>query len=118
LEEIMRETNNAATSILGDPDGAAAPTTPASESPVAGLAALTFLVPALVALGGGVGIVAAAVAFGAAETAVGVGTAYGLYLALSGRAGALAEDVRTVIRLIAVSARAHPTGGQGERPVE
>jgi hypothetical protein len=79
----------------------------------------SILVPAafgVLAIGAGAGIVAAAVTWGAAEAAVGVGAAYLVYTSLAGGGGDGA--LGTVLRLIAVARRPPPPAGPGERPVE
>jgi hypothetical protein len=113
VEEIMSRTNDAATPMLEEPGG----TPPEGPSPAH--IVLTIVVPAVVALAGGAGVVAAAVTWGAAETAVGLAAAYGVFLGVSGRAGELVGEVRAAVRMIAVAAaRVRPTGNRGERPIE
>jgi hypothetical protein len=114
VEEFMSNGNgtNNVTPLFSDHDGQPA-TNGGGESPVARFAPLV-IVPA-VALGGGAGIVAAAVAFGAAETAVGVGAAYLLYATLSGRAGALTGAVQAGVRALTFVARRLGVTDHGER---
>jgi hypothetical protein len=103
VEEFMTNgnSNNSVTPLFSEPDGQ--PANGGGETPVMRFAPLV-LIP-VVALGGGAGIVAAAVAWGAAETAVGVGSAYLLYTTLTGRAGALTGAVQAGVRALTFVAK-------------
>ena len=110
--------NSSATPLFSEPDGEPA-TTGGGESSFVRFAPLV-LVP-VVALGGGAGILAAAVAWGATETAVGVGSAYMLYNVLTGRAGSLTGAVQAGARALILVARrlgvpSHGERGAGEAP--
>jgi hypothetical protein len=108
----MRENNHQTTPVLDGHDSQP----PATAADTSTEPVYARVIPATIGLGAGAGIVAAAVAFGAAEVAVGVGAAYLIYTTLSGGAAELSAAVRTVLHALAFAGK--PRGGTDDRANE
>jgi hypothetical protein len=115
VEESMQDdsTNNKTTTpLFAQNDGQ--PAASGDGESVALRIGVAVLLPAVVALGGGAGIVAAAVAWGAAEAAVGVGAAYLLYATLTGKTGDLTNIVRAGVHALSFAKKPQAPTDHGE----